>query len=423
MEREELEQGDLGGVALGGRNADLRAGSCVKHAVCLTCQQRVDHVGQGNGLGTAALCLAQRVERVDGLPGLADGHDERLLAENRVPVAELARDLDLSRHPGPALEGYPTAQASVEGRAAADQHHPLDPVELGLGEPEVLELGRAVGVNPPHEGVCECSRLLMDLFRHEVVISVASRGDEIPSDPEGLELTLSAVETDDRDRTGPDLGDLVIRELVQRPGSPEECRYVGRDKAYPIDLSQDEWRRPSCRRDHLRLVGAHGREREVTAKLGHAASQRLGEAGPICELPLEQVGDDLGIGLGGPCVALDGQLLPELLVVLDDAVVHDRHAAGAVAMRVGVALDRGPMGRPARMTYAGAHVSRRAGGCLPQCLQRVAPHGVALSPQAVVADEDDPRRVIAAVLQESQGVQHHLQRVGRAGDPDDSAHA
>jgi len=61
--------------------------------------QRVDHVGQRNGLGTAALCLAQRVD-VSTVSRLADSHDERLLTENRVPVAELAGDLDLSRHPG-----------------------------------------------------------------------------------------------------------------------------------------------------------------------------------------------------------------------------------------------------------------------------------------------------------------------------------
>ena len=168
---------------------------------------------------------------------------------------------------------------------------------------------------------------------------------------------------------------------------------------------------------------AHGREREVTAKLADAPSQRLGEAGSACDLPLEHVGDDLGVGLRGPCVALGGQLAPELLVVLDDAVVHDRHGAGAVAVRVGVALDRGPMGRPPRMTDAGGHVSRRAGSGRPKRLEGMAAHGIARSPQKLVADEHDPCRVIAAVFEKSQRVQHHLQRLGRAGDADDPAHA
>ncbi len=121
-------------------------------------------------------------------------------------------------------------------------------------------------------------------------------------------------------------------------------------------------------------------------------------------------------------MALGDQLGPKLLVVLDDAVVHDRHGAAAVAVGVGVALDRGPMGRPSCVTDTGGHVSRRVHASRTKRFEGMAAHSVTPAPQAVGVDEDDSCGVIAAVFEEGQRVEHHLQRLGRACDADDPAH-
>jgi len=64
----------------------------------------------------------------------------------------------------------------------------------------------------------------------------------------------------------------------------------------------------------------------------------------------DQVGDDLGVGLGDELVALRGELALELEIIFDDAVVDDDDAPGAVAMGVGIffrgAAVRGPAGVP-----------------------------------------------------------------------------
>src|SRR5206468_4074315 len=66
---------------------------------------------------------------------------------------------------------------------------------------------------------------------------------------------------------------------------------------------------------------------------------------------IDQVRDDLGVGLRGHLPAATLERGAQLEVVLDDAVVDDHHLAGAVRMRV---LLRGPaMRRPARVTDAG----------------------------------------------------------------------
>ena len=62
--------------------------------------------------------------------------------------------------------------------------------------------------------------------------------------------------------------------------------------------------------------------------------------------------DDLGVGLGDERVAFALQLLLQLEIVLDDAVVDDDDAAGAVAVRVGVLLGRPAVRGPARVADA-----------------------------------------------------------------------
>ena len=71
------------------------------------------------------------------------------------------------------------------------------------------------------------------------------------------------------------------------------------------------------------------------------------------EVLLDQVGDDLGVCLGGELVTLTLELRAQLDVVLDDAVQDDVNAAGAVRVRVGVALGRTAVRGPARVPDAG----------------------------------------------------------------------
>ena len=70
------------------------------------------------------------------------------------------------------------------------------------------------------------------------------------------------------------------------------------------------------------------------------------------ELVFDEVGDDLGVGLGDELVALGDELGLEGEVVLDDAVMHHDERAGAVAMGVGVLLGGAAVGGPAGVADA-----------------------------------------------------------------------
>ncbi len=66
---------------------------------------------------------------------------------------------------------------------------------------------------------------------------------------------------------------------------------------------------------------------------------------------LHQVGDALGVGIGGEDIALGAQFAAQGFVIFDDAVVHDGNAARYV--RVGIAFAGNAMRGPAGVGDAG----------------------------------------------------------------------
>ena len=73
----------------------------------------------------------------------------------------------------------------------------------------------------------------------------------------------------------------------------------------------------------------------------------------------DEEGGDFGIGFGGEAMALGGEFLAQSLEVLDDAVVDDGEAVAGV--RVGVALGRLAVGRPAGVADADRTAERMGG--------------------------------------------------------------
>ena len=93
VDREKIEDRDLGRVALGGRDRDLRAGPCVDRVVRELRDRAADHVHDREGAGAAGFAFFERRDRVGGLAGLGDHDEERVLIDQRIAVAELAREL------------------------------------------------------------------------------------------------------------------------------------------------------------------------------------------------------------------------------------------------------------------------------------------------------------------------------------------
>ncbi len=143
------------------------------------------------------------------------------------------------------------------------------------------------------------------------------------------------------------------------------------------------------------------------------------------ELVLDEVGDDLGVGLGDELVALGDERLLEGQIVFDDAVVDDDERAGAVAVRMGVLFRGAAVRGPAGVADAEGAVDRRA---LDDGLEVAQLAGSAAELQAAgavargISGDGDAGGVISAVFQAAQAFDDGGDYRLRANVSNDSAH-
>ena len=136
---------------------------------------------------------------------------------------------------------------------------------------------------------------------------------------------------------------------------------------------------------------------------------------------LDEVGDRLGVGLGGQRVAARLEAVAQLAEVLDDPVVDDRDLAGAVLVRMGIEVVGPAVGRPARVGEADRGVGRPVGDRRLQVGELAGP--LLDEEIAGVVDERDAGRVVAAVLEPPQAFDEDRARLPGTGVTNDAAHA
>ena len=167
------------------------------------------------------------------------------------------------------------------------------------------------------------------------------------------------------------------------------------------------------------LALVHHDERVGALELAERRADRVGEVALVGLL--DQVRDRLGVGLGRERVAALLEPVAELPEVLDDPVVDHRDLAGAVLVGMGVEVVGPAVGRPAGVREPDRRVGR------PVRDRRLEVGELArllLDEQvALLVDEGDPGRVVAAVLEPPETLDQDGARLTRAGIADDAAHA
>ena len=369
----------------------------------------------------------ERRQRVGGLAALRDRDDERARVRHAVAVAVLARHLDRGRDLGHRLEPVLGDRAAVVARAAGEDEDRVDLLEDAVGA-VAEQLGRDAGHRV--ERVGDRLRLLEDLLLHVVPVGaelgragVGDDGSHRPLDAAEVALGVGVADPVLAELQVDDVAFLEVDDLVGDAG--ERHRVGGEEvlaRARHRADAEDE-RRAVARADHaVRLVAADHGDRIGAAQARQRALHRL-EQVAVVEV-VDEVGDDLGVGLRHEPVALRLQLGAQLVVVLDDAVVDEADAAGrgqarrlaAVGarvgrarrrcwprpvreVRVGVVDDGRAVRRPARVGDAGAaleivgrDVRRQLGD----------PRRAARPAQAAALVDGDAARVVAAVFEAAQ---------------------
>ncbi len=247
----------------------------------------------------------------------------------------------------------------------------------------------------------------------------------------GRELALDhrsldrlAVGVEDRVALGGDLDHIAFFQVADVLGDLQQGRGVGSQEILAGSLlaHSEQQRRSAPRADHGVGFGRTERGDGIGSfKLRHGQVNCLAQALAGRDVMVDQVRDHLGVGIGGEAIALRNQAGADLLMVLDDAVVHHRNLMPAASreMRVGVVLVDPAVGRPAGMGDAGGRVGV---DFLGHPVQFGDPPDGAHALDLLVEDRDSGR-IVAAVLELTQAFDQDWHDVAPRCGSYDSTHA
>ena len=234
-----------------------------------------------------------------------------------------------------------------------------------------------------------------------------------------LALDPRAGRVDDLDALPADAGDVALLEDDERPRHGQERGDVGRDEVLLLAKSDQERAAGAREHDAVRVLAPHHGKRIGAPQFGDGLLHGLEEVAAPGQVIVNAVRDDLGIGVRGELVAGALEFGPELLVVLDDAVMDDRNAV-ARDVRMGVLLVRHAVRRPARVGDAEVAGSRMRGQGVRE-LRHLA-HGAQARDRGAAVQDGDAGRVIAAVFEAPQALDQDRDDVPVSNRSDDAAH-
>ena len=196
------------------------------------------------------------------------------------------------------------------------------------------------------------ARLLEDFLLH--VVAVFAAFDRVGGQLALVHLALDrrAVQREHLHAVAGDLDHVVLVEVEHAVGDLDQRLRIGAEEVL-ADADAHQQRRAAARTDHaVGLLAAEHGDRIGALQFTHGGQHRLAQVLALADASVDQRGHHLGVGFRSEHVAGGLQLGAQAGVVLDDAVVHDRHPAGDV--RVRVRLVRHAMRGPAGMRDAGA---------------------------------------------------------------------
>ena len=217
-----------------------------------------------------------------------------------------------------------------------------------------------------------------------------------------------------------DLGGIALFQENDLAGGRDHRRDVGSNEVLAL-AQADQQRAAHPRADEAFRLGAADHGQCVgTGQLLHRMLQRHQQVVTTLQVMVDQVCDDFGVGLRLEGVAQRTQLLALLFVVLDDAVVHQRHAMADVRMRVG--LGDAPMGGPAGVADAQHRVEALGLGRRGHFRHTTGTTHATYIAALTLVDHRDAGGIVTTVLQPLQAFDQHRHYVAISDRTHDSTH-
>ena len=297
--------------------------------------------------------------------------------------------------------------------------------KLGVGHFQSAQFRRSLFAGEPSsQGVAHRVRLLEDLLEHVVRKRALVHVLGLELDLADLEAGVGAGESANIETIRPDGNDLVVVEIDGLARVRDDRGDVAGKEM--LALSDAEHERTAAPRadEHAGHIRVNDSDAVGADDLPQRFADRLDERGlsfllPAVEGHPDQVGEDLGVGLGLENMASFFELRPKRQVVFDHAIVHEDEAPALVEVGMRILVGYAAVRRPARMADSEMAMRRTVRNDLCQIgdASDGLPHF-----DASAIDGGNARRIIAAVFQAPQAVQEDRNRVCPADITNDAAH-
>ena len=210
--------------------------------------------------------------------------------------------------------------------------------------------------------VAHGARLLEDFLLHEMLVAALFGHDGVPGDVLDGALDGVAVEVHHAHALRSEHGDVAVGQEKHVARVREDRGDVGGDEIFVLSQADHGGRAGARGNNFVRVRGGKNGQGIDAGELPHGLAHGVFERAAFFHVPLDEVGDDFGVGLGDELVALFFELALQIDVILDDSVVDDDDISGAVAVRVRVFLGGAAMRGPARVSDAVGAVDRATAG-------------------------------------------------------------
>ena len=348
VERGEHQRGELAGEGFGGGDADFRAGVSVDRAIGFAREHGADDVADAQNFRAFVARFAHGREGVGGFTGLADGDDQIFLADDGIAIAEFAAVVHFDGNVRQALDHELAGERGVPTGAAGDDLDGLKILKFLLADVHLVEKDFAGFLrNSAEQRVAHGARLFEDFLLHEMLEAALFGHDGVPGDVLGGTIDGMALKIHEADALRREDGDFAIAEEEDAAGVLQNRGNVAGDEEFVFAEADDDGRAEARGDDFVRIARGERYQRVRAAHHFYGFQDGFFER---CAFGIffDQVRDDFGVCFGDEFVAFGDELVLQLEIIFDDAVVDDDDFAGAVAVRVrvffGGAAVRGPAG-------------------------------------------------------------------------------
>ena len=246
-------------------------------------------------------------------------------------------------------------------RPAGDDHDAAEIFNGLSAEDQIAEIDSAV-FDARGNRAAQRLGLLHNFLEHEVRISALLRRRNLPVDMMVLLFNRQLHGVEDLNGVARQNRDLAVFHVRNVSGVFDQRRHVRGDEVAAVTVAQQQRRVFPCRIAPLRIVCADNAD-----GIGALAPVQNHVDGVLHavdlvepEAVLEQLRDNLRIGLGRELHALFFEKFANFQIVFNDAVVNQRDLAVLGHMGMGVDIVRLAVGRPAGVPDAGSAVQQRA---------------------------------------------------------------